>query len=92
MEVQPWIWKVGLSAIPGSIQDIISKVREYVPGYRLRFGPEQDGNRITTIIEVEGAGDFLPKFAGNLDVETSAAVAIGEQVAQRIIKAERVTV
>jgi acetaldehyde dehydrogenase len=82
---------VDIDKVKESIQHIISQIREYVPGYRIRFGPVQDGNRITTIIEVEGAGDFLPKFAGNLDVETSAAVAIGEQVAQRIIKAERIT-
>jgi len=43
-----------------------------------------DKNTVTTMIEVEGAGDYLPKYAGNLDIETSAAAAIGEVVAEKM--------
>jgi len=75
--------------IKESIEQMIARVREYVPGYRLRLGPLFDDNKVTTMIEVEGAGDFLPKFAGNLDIETSAAVAIGERVAEKLVS-ERV--
>jgi acetaldehyde dehydrogenase len=76
-------------AITSSIKNMVEKVREYVPGYRLRFDPLFDDNKVTTIIEIEGAGDYLPKYAGNLDVETSAAVAIGERIAKKLIE-ERV--
>jgi len=75
--------------IKESIEQMIARVREYVPGYRLRLGPLFDDNKVTTMIEVEGAGDFLPKFAGNLDIETSAAVAIGERIAEKLVS-ERV--
>jgi len=84
--------RVDLDKVKESIEYVISKIREYVPGYRLRLGPIADGNRITTMIEVEGAGDFLPKYAGNLDVETSAAVAIGEKVAEKLVEADKVGV
>ena len=60
-----------------------------MPGYRLRLGPLFDENQVTIMIEVEGAGDYLPDYAGNLDVETSAAVAVGEQIAKKLIE-ERV--
>ena len=58
-------------------------------GYRLRLGPLFDENKVTIMIEVEGAGDYLPDYAGNLDIETSAAVAVGEQIAKKLIE-ERV--
>jgi len=76
-------------AIVESVEHMIKRVQEYVPGYRLRLGPLFDDNKVTIMIEVEGAGDFLPKYAGNLDIETSAAVAIGERIAEKMI-AERV--
>ena len=68
---------------------MLIKVQEYVPGYRIRVGPIIDENQVTIMIEVKGAGDFLPTYSGNLDIETSAAVAIGERVAEKILK-ERV--
>jgi len=62
-----------------------------VPGYRLRLGPFFDDNKVTIMIEVEGAGDFLPKYARDLDREISAAVAIGELIAEKLVE-ERVKV
>src|SRR5205823_4787934 len=57
-----------------SIQDTVESIQEYVPGYRLRTDPIfDDDGRITVFVEVEGAGDFLPAYAGNLDIMTSAA-------------------
>ena len=77
------------AAVAASIQEMAAAVGAYVPGYRLRGEPifdDEDGgrSRVTVFVEVEGAGDWLPTYAGNLDIMTSAAVRVGEQIAQRL--------
>jgi acetaldehyde dehydrogenase len=72
-------------AIAAAVAARVREVQEYVPGYRVRVPPIVDGNRVTTIIEVEGAGDFLPKYSGNLDIMNSAAVAAAERLAQELL-------
>jgi acetaldehyde dehydrogenase len=64
-----------------SISDIVAKVATYVPGYRLITEPVFDDERVAVFLEVEGAGDYLPPYSGNLDIMTAAAVKVGEQVA-----------
>lgn len=76
--------KPDMEAIQASVDAIVKEVQSYVPGYRLRVPPILDGDRITTIVQVEGAGDFLPKYSGNLDIITSAAVATAEKLAQKL--------
>jgi len=71
--------------ITDAVHNMVKKVQEYVPGYRIRVGPLFDEKKVTIMIEVEGAGDFLPHYSGNLDIETSAAVAIGERVAKKML-------
>ena len=68
-----------------SVESMVKDVQKYVPGYELRVPTIVDDNKVTTIIQVEGAGDFLPKYSGNLDIMTAAAVAVGEYLAQNVI-------
>jgi acetaldehyde dehydrogenase len=67
--------------IRASILAMVAEVASYVPGYRLRADPVFDGERVSVFLEVAGAGDYLPKYAGNLDIMTAAAVATGERLA-----------
>ena len=69
-------------AILASIIEMRDRVAEYVPGYRLRNEPVFDRGRVAIFLEVEGAADYLPTYAGNLDIMTAAAVRVGEQLAQ----------
>ena len=74
--------------ITESIHAMIAEVQKYVPGYRLVNGPVFDGNRVSVFMEVEGLGDFLPKYAGNLDIMTAAAARTAEMFAEEILKGE----
>jgi acetaldehyde dehydrogenase (acetylating) len=71
--------------IIASVRHMEKKVQEYVPGYRLRQDPIFDGNRVTIFLEVEGAGDYLPKYSGNLDIMTAASVKVAEEWARHRI-------
>ena len=73
------------AAITQSIHDMIAQVQKYVPGYRLVNGPVFDGKRVSVFLEVEGLGDYLPKYAGNLDIMTAAAARTAEMFAEEII-------
>jgi len=72
-------------AITDSIHEMVSEVQKYVPGYMLKNGPVFDGNRVSVFMEVEGLGDFLPKYAGNLDIMTAAGLRTAEMFAEEIL-------
>lgn len=75
---------------PGSwtLEDVQARAREaaalartYVPGYELIIEPRLDGERLFAMVRVIGMGDYLPPYAGNLDIITAAAVNLAEQIA-----------
>jgi acetaldehyde dehydrogenase len=86
-----------------SIHDMVKAVQEYVPGYRLKqdvqfrridessvemeLAPGPPGWLVATFLEVEGAGHYLPPYAGNLDIMTSAALRVGERLADQAVTA-----
>jgi acetaldehyde/propanal dehydrogenase len=71
--------------ITESIHAMIKEVQKYVPGYKLVNGPVFDGKRVSVYLEVEGLGDYLPKYAGNLDIMTAAAARTAEMFAEEIL-------
>jgi acetaldehyde dehydrogenase len=85
-------------AIVSSIEQMITEVSRYVPGYRLKqavqitavgdhprtlVGDSPVTHQVSVLLEVEGAGHYLPAYAGNLDIMTSAALRVGERIAAR---------
>ena len=68
-----------------SVEAMVREVQSYVPGYRLVNGPVIDGDRVSIYLEVEGLGDYLPTYAGNLDIMTAAAVRTAEMFAGEIL-------
>ncbi|MQR97282.1 acetaldehyde dehydrogenase (acetylating) [Fictibacillus phosphorivorans] len=77
--------KMDEDKIRKAICEMENSVKSYVPGYRVKSDPLFDENRVTVFVEVEGAGDYFPRYAGNLDIMTSAARQAGEMVAKRLI-------
>jgi len=88
------------AAEPGPVQDAVTAgieamadtVRSYVPGYALRAEPQYDPPdarwrgmaRVGVFLEVRGRGDYLPEYAGNLDIMTAAAARAGELLAAHL--------
>ena len=81
------------AAVTTSIEQMVAEVQTYVPGYHLKNRPVVEvrntpwGKRtiMTMLLEVEGAGDYLPRHAGNLDIMTASARQVGELLAQRLL-------
>ena len=72
------------AAITESVHAMMKQIQKYVPGYRLKNGPVFDGNRVSIYLEIEGLGDFLPKYSGNLDIMTAAALRTAEMFAEAV--------
>jgi acetaldehyde dehydrogenase len=88
--------EVDRQAIVDSVEEMVTAVQVYVPGYRLKNEPvfevreTPEGRRtlVAMLLEVTGAGDFLPPYAGNLDIMTASARQVGEVFAQHILGQE----
>ncbi|MCR4441981.1 MAG: acetaldehyde dehydrogenase (acetylating) [Peptococcaceae bacterium] len=75
-------------AVARSVAQMVEKVKEYVPGYTMKLPPLLDGDKVTVMIEVEGEGLYLPRYAGNLDIITAAALGVGERIAASLLAKE----
>ena len=71
-------------AIRASVHAMVAEVQKYVPGYQLKNGPVFDGRRVSIFLEVAGLGDYLPTYAGNLDIMTAAGLRTGELIAAEL--------
>ncbi len=71
-----------MPAIQASVVDMVEKLKQYVPGYQLIVAPTLEGGKVITTIKVLGAGDYLPQYAGNLDIINCAAISMAERFAQ----------
>lgn len=70
-----------------SVNDLAASVSQYVPGYRITMQPVYDGKNLMVSIEVLGIGDYLPRYAGNLDIITAAAIAVAQSTTQVVKRA-----
>ena len=93
---------VDRDAVGRSVREMVNRVSEYVPGYALKADVLFDEGvwqspggeattRLTVLLQVTGAGDFLPIYAGNLDIMTSAAVRVGERIAEKLNRSEAIS-
>ena len=77
-----------IEKITDSVKEIVKMIQQYVPGYELIVTPTYDMGKLLTTVKVQGLGDYLPKFAGNLDIINSAAITVAEKYAQNRLKAK----
>lgn len=68
--------------LESTVHSSVSEVAAYVPGYRLVAPPQLADGIATVMVEVRGTGDYLPAYAGNLDIMTAAAVRVAEFYAE----------
>ena len=75
---------VNIEALDKLVKNMVEKIKSYVPGYELLVAPIYENNRIVVMVKAEGLGDYLPKYAGNLDIINCAAIAVAEQYAKKL--------
>lgn len=74
-----------IAAFTAKLTEIVADVQRYIPGYEVLIWPRIDNGRIVTMVRVTGRGDYLPAYAGNLDIINCAAIAVAEEYAARRI-------
>jgi acetaldehyde dehydrogenase len=79
------VGSLDVDALAREIEAMVAAVSAYVPGYRLTAEPLHQDGTVTVLLEVRGAGDYLPEYAGNLDIMTSAAVRVAELFAEEVL-------
>ena len=66
-------------ALKKEIENVVGRIQSYVPGYSLLVPPIYENGRIVVMVKAQGLGDYLPKYAGNLDIINCAAIAVAEK-------------
>ena len=74
-----------LDATRAAIHKMVAKLQTYIPGYELILEPMSENGRLAVMVRVRGLGDYLPSFAGNLDIINCAAIAAAEAFAKKIL-------
>lgn len=77
-----------IEALTPAVEAMVERIRRYVPGYELIIPPRLENGRIVVMVRVRGLGDFLPSYAGNLDIINCAAIAVAEEHARRVLAGE----
>lgn len=75
-----------IAKLSEELMELVKKIREYVPGYEIILGPIMENDRIVVMVKVRGLGDYLPAYAGNLDIINCAAIAMAEEYARAFPK------
>ena len=73
-----------MDALKKGVDEMVERIQRYVPGYQLIVPPTFENNRIIMTVRVKGMGDFLPSYAGNLDIINCAAIAVAEEFAKSL--------
>jgi acetaldehyde dehydrogenase (acetylating) len=81
--------KIDLTKIKPAIEEMVSKIQKYVPGYQLIVPPTIENDRLIMTVRVQGLGDYLPSYAGNLDIINCAAIAMAEEYSKYLLKEGR---
>lgn len=90
--VTAWCDAADLDALPSPLNEMLLRIQRYVPGYRLESSPMVIDGGIRVDLSVEGLGDYLPKYAGNLDIINCAAIAVAEHYAHALLQARQPSV
>lgn len=72
-----------LARTRAAVADMVARIKAYVPGYQLILEPIVENGRLVAMVRVDGLGDYLPRYAGNLDIINCAAIAFAEACARR---------
>ena len=81
-----------MDLINNTVLSVVSELKQYIPGYKLLINPVYRNNILTMSVQVEGSGDYLAKYSGNLDIITCASVKMAELYAIRRIENEQALV
>jgi acetaldehyde dehydrogenase (acetylating) len=75
--------KPNIEALTLAVEAMVKNINSYVPGYQLLVSPIYENGRIVVMVKAQGLGDYLPKYAGNLDIINCAAIAVAEEYAKK---------